>query len=222
MAILSGDLLVFEMFLAYTRSAEFGISPERTLAAIRVLSQTCIDVCRGQAREAELAGRFETTLNQYVEVIRLKTASVCRASCAIGATLGGGTADEIAALAAYGEALGLAFQVTDDVLEYTANAQELGKPLDSDMRNGRITLPLIYALQADPETHAEVVRLLSAEATAHAQLAHLLQSSGAISRAYETARQWVCIAREQLDALPDSTARRRLLGYANDLINRKA
>jgi len=221
MAILSGDLLVFEMFLSYTRSSEFGISPERTLAAIRMLSQTCIDVCRGQVREAELAGHFETTLDQYLDVIRLKTASVCRASCEIGATLGGGNDAEVTALAAYGEALGLAFQVVDDILEYTGTQQDLGKPLDSDMRNGRITLPVIYALESDSTTHAEVVRLLSNHGAAHAQLARVLRSSGAIGRAQATAKQWACVAQSKLEVLPDSVARRQLAVYANELVNRR-
>src|SRR6185312_15873124 len=108
-----------------------GAGADRALRAIEILSQTCIDVCRGQALEAELAARLDVTEGTYLEVIRLKTAGVCRAATEIGATLGGGSDAAVGALRAYGEALGMAFQVVDDLLEYTGNATALGKPLDS-------------------------------------------------------------------------------------------
>src|ERR1051326_4962185 len=98
LAILTGDLFVFQMFACYVECSERGVSADRTLRAIRILSQACIDVCRGQALEAEIAGDFDTTESTYLEVVRLKTAGVCRAAAEIGATLGGGSSQSVSAL----------------------------------------------------------------------------------------------------------------------------
>jgi geranylgeranyl diphosphate synthase type I len=219
LAILTGDLLVFQMFACYTECAERGISPQRTLRAIQILSQTCIDVCRGQSLEAETSGAIETSETTYFEVVRLKTASVCRAAAEIGATLGGANPRAVAALRAYGEALGIAFQIIDDVLEYAGEADQLGKPLDSDLRNHRITLPLIYALSTD-EVRPAVLRLLDDHQDGHAPLAQLLVEHGMLARAHERAETFTRSAQEHLSALPASEARERLRSYAVELLER--
>jgi geranylgeranyl diphosphate synthase, type I len=224
LAILTGDFLVFETFLCYSQCAERGAGAERTLAAIRTLSRTCLELCRGQALEATLAGDPDVSVATYLEVIRLKTASVCRATAEIGACLGGGSAEAIAALGAYGEALGLAFQIVDDVLCYGDRADQLGKPPDSDLRNGRVTLPLVYALRAGPSVREAVLGLLAGpvaeRARAHARLAALLRSSGALARARACAASYTEAAKRHLDRLPPTSARARLLARADELLGR--
>jgi geranylgeranyl pyrophosphate synthase len=189
------------------------------LRAIQILSQTCIDVCRGQALEAEVAGALETTEATYFEVIRLKTAGVFRAAAEIGATLGGGTRGEVDVLGVYGEALGMAFQVLDDVLEYTSQPETLGKPVDSDLRNERMTLPLIYALNAGPETRAAAVRLL--RGGEYCALAEFLHESGMLAHAQHTAAGFAHTAREVLGSLPESEARSHLRKYTVDVLKRE-
>lgn len=219
LAILTGDLFVFEMFACYADCADGGVSAERTLRAIQILSKACIDVCRGQAFEADLAGNIGISESTYFDVIRLKTAGVCRAAAEVGATLGGGNAQSVEALRAYGEGLGMAFQILDDVLEYTGDASELGKPLDSDVRNGRVTLPLIYAL-GEPELRTGALRLLMQGANGRAGLAELLHSAGVIARACRTAETFTSKAQSHLSVLPWSEATARLHSYAHRLLDR--
>jgi geranylgeranyl diphosphate synthase type I len=219
LAILTGDLFVFQMFASYTECAERGASAERTLRAVRILSETCVEVCRGQALEAQLAGAVDTRESMYFEVVRLKTASVCRAAAEIGATLGGGNARAVHALRGYGEALGVAFQILDDVLEYAGETDQLGKPVDSDLRNGRVTLPLIYALN-DGYTRPAVLRLMARSSNAHAPLARLLEEHGLLARARRTAETFTSTAQAHLDRLPRSDARERLRSYARELLER--
>ena len=225
LAILIGDFLVFETFLCYSQCAERGAGAERTLAAIRTLSRTCLDLCRGQALEAALAGDPDVSEATYRELIRLKTASVCRAAAEIGACLGGGSAEAIAALAAYGEALGLAFQIVDDVLCYEGSANQLGKPAESDLRNGRVTLPLVYALRDSPSVRRAVLALLaraaSEPAAAHARVTDLLRTSGALARARARAEEYTHAAKRQLDKLPPTAARERLRARADELLRRR-
>ncbi|MGH2391015.1 MAG: polyprenyl synthetase family protein, partial [Chloroflexota bacterium] len=199
-AILTGDLLIFQTFLSYTQCHDRGISAERVLTAIRVLSLTCIEVCEGQALEAGIAGRLDTTEATYLEMIRLKTAGVWRASAEIGACLAGASDDIVASLRAYGENLGLAFQIVDDILCYDGMPDRLGKPARSDLCNGRITLPIIYALQsADPATRRHIATLFeSGRANAeqgHTALVRILTITGALERARRAAERLVSSAR---------------------------
>jgi geranylgeranyl diphosphate synthase type I len=220
LAILTGDLFVFQMFACYVECSERGINAERTLRAIHILSQACIDVCRGQALEAEIAGDCDTTESTYFEVVRLKTAGVCRAAAEIGATLGGGSPQSVSALRGYGEALGMAFQILDDVLEYAGEPDRLGKPLDSDLRNHRVTLPLIYALNSGSETRTSAMRWLREDSNGRAPLAALFEERGIVARARQTARSFTQTAQRHLRALPSTDARERLRSYAVSLLER--
>ena len=168
-AILTGDALIFSTFLSYTDCMERGVSAERTVEAIRLLSETCIEMCRGQALETELIGNFEAGETRYLEVIRLKTAVFCRAVTWLGAWLGGADEAQCTLLGEYGLRLGMAFQLMDDALCYddsdnadgvdeggkpnaassnastTDRTNTLGKSRFSDLCNRRVTLPILYA-----------------------------------------------------------------------------
>jgi geranylgeranyl diphosphate synthase type I len=220
LAILTGDLLVFQMFACYTECAAGGVSADRTVRAIELLSQACVDVCRGQALEAEIAGKFDTSQTTYFEVVRLKTAGVCRAAAEIGATLGGGRPLWVRALRCYGEALGMAFQIVDDLLEYVGQPEHVGKPLDSDVRNLRVTLPLLYAVESGGDVRARALHLLREGASGRAALAELFEDYGILDRAHATAERFTRAAQEHLRALPASEARERLESYAARLLER--
>lgn len=215
-AVLTGDLLIFQTFLCYTDCAERGVSAERVLAAIRTLSQTCIEMCQGQALEAAIAGRLDTTEERYLEVIRLKTASFCTAAARIGARLGGAEEDKVIALAHYGHNLGMAFQIIDDLFAYTGDAMVVGKPLGSDVRNQRITLPVIYALQTNDRRQRQRVRELfqAGDDEARGELLHILNTSRALDRARAVAYRYTHKAKQQLDVLPYNESRERLRALA--------
>lgn len=224
-AILTGDLLIFETFLSYTRCHDHGVSAELVLQAIRVLSSTCIEVCRGQALESSVAGDLDTTEALYLDLIRLKTASVCRAATQIGALLSGATEPAITALSRFGEYLGMTFQIVDDLLSYEGRAATLGKPVRSDLRNRRVTLPVILALQGgDLATRARIRDLFAsapaADTRAHAELVALLAGAHALERTRALAYRYTTLAEAQLEALPYSAARERLRALATLFVSR--
>lgn len=224
-AILTGDFLIFQTFLSYTECLEQGVSAERVLAAIRTLSVTCLEMCQGQALEASIAGRLDTSEATYLEMIRLKTASLCRAAARIGALMGGAPEEAIEAVGLYGENLGLAFQIVDDLLCYEGHAARVGKPLGSDLHNGRVTLPVIYALEdGDDALRERVARLFAGgegdEMAAHARLHDILRATGALERARGRAARYAARATASLDRLPSSESRERLRAVATTVLTR--
>lgn len=222
-AVLTADLLIFHTFLSYTRCCERGVPSDRVLAAIRTLSETCIQMCEGQALEARIAGDLDTTEETYLTMIRLKTASICRAATQIGAILAGGPDDAVRALASYGENLGVAFQIVDDMLSFVGDERVVGKPLTSDARNRRVTLPLIYALQSDrPGARRDVTDALESAdgARARGRLVKLLAETGALDRSYARVVSYTDEACGHLDLLPHSEARERLRRMAQSLQSR--
>lgn len=224
-AILTGDLLIFETFLSYTQCVDLGVDAAHVLGAIQTLSTTCIEVCQGQALEQSSSGDLETDEQTYLRVVRFKTASVCRAATRIGAQLSGAVPEVVDALGAYGEDLGIAFQIIDDVLAYAGHQDLVGKSLQSDLRNRRVTLPVIYALESgDPAVIQEVRALFTGEdldpAEAHQRLTTLLSTCGALDRARDLARQYTTQAKQQLERLPPSEGRESLRALADIFISR--
>src|SRR5437868_9816209 len=111
--------------------------------------------------EMMTAGRIDLTLESYYEKIKNKTACLIAACCKGGAIVSHATEEEIALLYAYGLNLGIAFQIIDDVLDYTEDQATIGKPAGNDLREGMVTLPLIYALQEQPQNgHYQQVKSL--------------------------------------------------------------
>src|SRR3989441_2565498 len=116
-----------------------------------LFSDTVVTVCEGTIMEMITAGRIDLTLASYYEKIRHKTACLIAACCKGGATVSQASDEEIALLYEYGINLGIAFQILDDVLDYTEDEATIGKPAGNDLRQGMVTLPLIYALQEQPQ-----------------------------------------------------------------------
>lgn len=223
-ALLTGDYLIFQTFLCYTQCEDRGVSAERVLRAIRTLSKTCMEMCEGQALEAQVAGDLDTDEETYLELIRLKTATFCQSAAAIGACLGGADDDVVEALSNYGTNLGMAFQIMDDILSYDGSSFMLGKPLSSDLRNRRVTLPVIYALRAGPQTREAIRQLYEADAAqqaeAHTQLVHMLLTTRALDQARAVAYKYTTKAKQNLDLLPYSESRERLRGLADVFLTR--
>lgn len=224
-ALLTGDYLIFHTFLCYTQCADSGVSAERVLKAIRILSTTCIEMCQGQALEEQVAGNLTTDEHTYIELIRLKTASFCQAAAAIGACLGGGDDLIMEALSTYGANLGMAFQILDDILSYDGSALRMGKPLTSDARNHRVTLPIIYALRAGgAAARAQMERLFAAapstDTDAHTAIVRLLLSTRALDRARALAYRYTHKAKTSLDRLPYTESRERLRSLADVFLTR--
>jgi heptaprenyl diphosphate synthase len=116
-----------------------------------LFSDTVATVCEGTILEIMTAGRIDLTLETYFEKISHKTACLIAACCKGGAIVSQASDEEITLLNEYGQHLGIAFQIIDDILDYTQDQSTIGKPAGNDLRQGMVTLPLIYALQEQPQ-----------------------------------------------------------------------
>jgi heptaprenyl diphosphate synthase len=136
-AILTGDYL-------FAKASEISTDLGTDICAL--LARTIATLCDGQIREVEAAGRLEQTEDQYLDVIRCKTGALIATSCRLGGMLSDAPAEALDVLEEYGEALGLAFQLSDDIMDLTASSETLGKEPGQDMREGVYTLPVLHAL----------------------------------------------------------------------------
>jgi len=191
MATATGDLLFSRAFaeLAGTGSAE----------AVRVLSRASCDLAEGELMQRSDAFAAEVSVERYLERCRLKTAVLFRAACELGALQAGGPAE---ALGAFGEQIGLAFQILDDVLDVTGPPERTGKPRGADLLDGTVTLPLILARACDPELAALDLRGVDTPETA-AQVCDRIAATGALEQARARSLELVAAARDALPPLPD-------------------
>jgi geranylgeranyl pyrophosphate synthase len=123
-----------------------------------ILAATLADICDGEVLQLQALGNLDLPIETYVEIARKKTASLFAASAECGAVMGGGDRVEIAALRAFGESFGIAFQMKDDLLDVTADERSLGKPAGNDLTERKTTLPLIAALELGNGTFRAEVR----------------------------------------------------------------
>jgi geranylgeranyl pyrophosphate synthase len=188
----TGDLLFSRAFaeLAGTRSR----------ASVRVLSRASSELATGELMQRADAWR-PVPVERYLERCRLKTAVLFRAACELGALAGGATDETVAGLAAFGEQIGLAFQLLDDVLDVSGPPERTGKPRGADLLDGTVTLPLILGRQADPELAALELRTVRSAEAAAAMCAQIA-ATGALDEAKERALAMVAQAKGDLPPLP--------------------
>jgi heptaprenyl diphosphate synthase len=151
LAILSGDYL-------FARASE--TAADLGAEVIRLLAGTIATVCDGQLRDVSMAGSLDQTEAQYMETIRRKTAALIATSCRLGAMLADASPDVTDLLERLGGALGMAFQLSDDIMDITSTQEELGKPPGQDLRQGIHTLPVLHALR-DGDAGRELRELLA-------------------------------------------------------------
>jgi geranylgeranyl pyrophosphate synthase len=190
MAIATGDLLFSRAFaeLAATGSEE----------AVRVLARATRELAAGEVMQRADAFAPDLGVERYLERCRLKTAVLFRAACELGSLQAGGAADR---LAAFGERIGLAFQILDDVLDVTGPPERTGKPRGADLLDGTVTLPLIVARLRDPEISGLDLRQVQTPAAA-AELCDRISATGALEDARAHALELVGAAKQALPSLP--------------------
>jgi heptaprenyl diphosphate synthase len=209
-AILAGDFLFAR---ASAIAAELGTDVSRLLATTIGL------VCEGQIREVQAAGRLEIDEAEYMAVIERKTASLIATSCQVGGLLSGAPAEVVQRLDRFGRALGLAFQLSDDIMDLVSDQSTLGKEPGVDLREGVLTLPLIIALR-ESEHREELRRLLRSEQSEESDLRRVMEivrGDGALGRARESVSREVGRALSEAERLPEGSARDALLHLAEYL-----
>jgi geranylgeranyl pyrophosphate synthase len=225
-AIVAGDLLVFAAFhaLAACRS----LPPERIVRTLETVTKAGIETCFGEALEVALTGDATVHAARYLRMVRAKTGSLIRGAAEGGAILGGGSSEQVAAMRAYGESLGVAFQLVDDLLPYVSDAETMGKPVVSDLRNRRPTLPVLYALErCEPKDRcllsAALTRpdLLGTDLAAlHGRVRDVLARTGALDRTRRLAAEQCRAAQTALGALPANEGTEHLLDLARATYSR--
>jgi octaprenyl-diphosphate synthase len=193
------------------------------LEPLRVLSRVTNEMTVGEMRQLLAHDPLEFSEEQYDLLIRAKTASLVSGACEIGALRAG--QEERAALRRFGEALGMAFQIVDDLLDYTEDASVTGKPFGSDLREHKVTLPLIAALPRMGERdRRSVARLLHTAEPNDGQIADVILAvgqAGGLEYARERALRLAQQADTELDLLPPSAARDALRASITYVIDRR-
>ncbi|MGI8655322.1 MAG: polyprenyl synthetase family protein [Pyrinomonadaceae bacterium] len=198
-AVLIGDWLYMSAF-------ETSLA-ERSLPILDILTSVTRKMTEGELLQLTLLGRVDITENQYFDVLQRKTAYLFSACCEIGAILGHADARTQTAMRDYGMHLGTAFQLIDDLLDFTSSGEELGKAAGVDLLEGKLTLPLIYLLQQDSTLRAAVQTVIrdgDYRAMPREVLLDAVEQSGALQRARERAVQCADSARAGIDSLPRS------------------
>ena len=156
-AILSGDVMLVEGYKLMMNVDEHLLRP-----IMNIFNETAVGVCEGQQLDMEFETRNDVAIEEYIEMIRLKTAVVLGSALKIGALIGGASAEDAALLQTFGEQLGIAFQLQDDILDVYGNPEKFGKQVGGDIQSNKKTFLLIKALElADNGQSAELKKLLS-------------------------------------------------------------
>jgi heptaprenyl diphosphate synthase len=207
-AIVSGDYL-------FARAAE--IASDLGTEVTRLLARTIATVSNGQIREVASAGRLDQTEDAYRETIRRKTASLIATSCRLGGMLSDAPAEHVETLEGFGEAIGLGFQLSDDIMDVISTERELGKEPGVDMKEGVYTLPVLHALERG-ERREELVELLRPGPPDGDRLHRALgivRSDGSLNHARAAVTLEVRRAKDLAVRLPDGKARSALVNLAD-------
>lgn len=198
-AVLMGDWLYMSAF-----ETSLG---ERSLPILDILTSVTRQMTEGELLQLTTLGRTDISEEQYFDILKRKTAYLFSACCEIGAIMGAAEPELQRALRDYGINLGMAFQLIDDLLDFTATEEVLGKAAGVDLLEGKLTLPLILLLQSDPSMR-EKVQTVMRDGDYHnvprATLLRAVEQSGVLARSRECAYQYADRARDALNTLSDS------------------
>jgi octaprenyl-diphosphate synthase len=182
------------------------------LAALQALTRASTEMTLGEMRQLAVTEPLQFTEGEYYDLIRSKTASLMRTACELGALAGARSHEK--PLGDFGENLGMAFQITDDLLDYREVKETTGKPSGLDLREHKVTLPLIHALrEMSPASRKEVERLFERETVSEDEIAAVVQivaDSGGFEYARQRGEEFAERAQDALSDLPDTVARRSL------------
>lgn len=226
MAINAGDALFARVFKTLNENArEEDLSTDKIIELFDTVSETSFEICQGQALDMEFENRDRVTEPEYLKMVNKKTGSLIRASTETGAILGDGSKKEIEALGRYGNLMGMAFQIHDDLLGVAGKQEKVGKPVGSDIRTGKWTLLTVHAHEeASPEDQNILSQILGkSDATEEEveKVVEIFKKTEAIDFAAKKSRDLVEKAKSELEILPDSESKEFLLELADFSIERE-
>lgn len=214
--ILVGDFL-------YSNALRLAVM-HKSQRIMETLSEATTRMTEGEILQLSRTGDPEITEEEYIKIISAKTAVLISAACKIGAILGSLTEDKIEALTQFGMKTGIAFQMVDDILDYMANENELGKELGKDLKEGKITLPLIYLLkEADYDEKKEIKKIIKDGFSKNGlkKILKLFDKYSCIEKSFETAKRIIDDAKKELQVFPNSYAKDALFAIAEYTLKRE-
>ena len=219
-AVLVGDFL-------YSRSFEMMVDVNE-MRVMQILAQTTNIIAEGEVLQLLNVNDADTDEERYLEVIYSKTAKLFEAACQLGAVLMNFSSEQEKKIAEYGTHLGTAFQLIDDILDYSASSEEMGKNVGDDLAEGKPTLPLINALVVSEKNGEKDDVALIRKAIEEGGLDHIeeimdiIKKTGAIDYTIAAAKNETALAISSLEFLPDSDHKSALIGLANYSLSRTA
>ncbi len=216
-ALVTGDFL-------FTKA--FAIGAKFDASIVDITAEACVSLAEGEIRQRRYARDLSLSEEDYLEIIRRKTAGPISAGARIGALLGGGSLEEVLALGEYGTHLGIAFQIVDDILDVIGREEVLGKPTGSDVREGNVTLLTLDALrngsQGQAEELANIVRKREKSSGEIARALEIIVSSGAVEFARGRAVEYGERAKESLGLIGSVPHKLELMKLVDFVLTRES
>jgi len=215
-AVLVGDFL-------FSRSSRMAVE-KKHIEFLKILADTAIRMTEGQMLELINTHNWSITRREYMGIITSKTADLLSAACASGGIVARAKKDDIESLRNFGLNMGIAFQVVDDVFDYTSSVEKTGKPIGSDLREGKITLPLIYTLTYLEKGERGRLEHLFKNGNAldkdYLRIIELVKDNGAINKCLKDAQDYADLAETYLSRFPDSPIKKSLLKLNQFIVDR--
>jgi geranylgeranyl pyrophosphate synthase len=214
-SVLVGDYLFAQVFVTASRK---GIAE-----LMHPLAHATAQMCAGELLETQMRGFYEMSDKQYLEIVALKTGALTECACRMGALSVGATEVQVEALGTFGRSIGVAFQIVDDVFDVMLTEAEIGKPVGNDLREGAITLPMLWTLRNSPDA-AEFRDILSLEEKTDEHIIRALEimrGGQAVAQALTMARDYADVAKKQLEMFPEGPARNMMNDIADYVLTRE-
>jgi len=214
--VLVGDFL-------FSKSSRMAVD-KKHIEFLKVLTDTAIRMTEGQILELDNTHNWKITRREYTGIITSKTAGLISAACASGGIISGAGQAKTQSLKNFGLNMGIAFQIVDDVLDYTSTAEKSGKQTGNDLREGKVTLPLIYTLtyleKRERDTLEHLFKNGRASERDYLRILELVQDNGAINKCRRDAQGYVDLAESYLSLFPSSPIKESLLNLNQFIVDR--
>jgi octaprenyl-diphosphate synthase len=215
--VLIGDWLYMTAFDVSLR--------ERNFAVLDALTNVTRLMVEGEIIQLSLIGNSRITEAEHLDIVRRKTAYMFSTCAEVGGIVAGASPEERDALAHYGLSVGIAFQLIDDMLDFVSTEAKLGKPVANDLREGKLTLPLIYLLEGDDKRHRDMIETVIRErgftTVLREDVVQLIHETGTLERARIEAQRYAGEAVDALSIFPPSQYRQALMSVPRFIIERE-
>jgi octaprenyl-diphosphate synthase len=210
-AVLLGDFLLSRAF-----SLSFSIHVDR---AKDILSRTALDICCGELKQNIRKGQWDMSSQEYYQLIEAKTASLFSSSSRLGAMAADASPEQVEAMRQFGRSLGIAFQLSDDLLDIIGTLQATGKTPGTDLEQGKITLAVIHWIEQDPRRKQQRLSVLNQGCDLRTLIGEM-NASGSLDYGLTQIREHVSQAKAYLETLPDNPAKQSLCKLADYIVGR--